>query len=141
MNYEAMCSNLQSRLAKRASEITLNIYWAEGYKQLGRRKDFKETKKHLVKLHRDQKLDRDLLKIVQGIASEDREVRDWVAALASTNLIDCYVTEVLGKPVYVYGRWWVRVRYDCEGVIGTTDVMLSSEEAALKVGVGYHFLA
>lgn len=68
MNYEAMCSNLQSRLAKRASEITLNIYWAEGYKALQRRKDWKETKKHLVKLHRDQKLDRNLLKIVQEMA-------------------------------------------------------------------------
>lgn len=57
------------------------------------------------------------------------------------NLCDCYVTEVLGKPVWLYGRWWVRVKYDSWGCIAVTDVMLSSEEDALGVGVGFHFLA
>lgn len=62
------------------------------------------------------------------------------------NLGDCYVTEVLGKPVWLYGRWWVRVRYDESSLtpsefVGTTDIMLSSEAEALGVGVGYSFLA
>lgn len=57
------------------------------------------------------------------------------------SLTDCYVTEVLGKPCYVYGRYWVRVRYDSWGSSAVTDVMCSSESEALKVGVGYCFVA
>lgn len=61
------------------------------------------------------------------------------------NLCDCYVTEVMGKPVLLYGRWWVRVRYDetygFRGERSTTDIMLSSEKEAAEVAVGYCFLA
>lgn len=57
------------------------------------------------------------------------------------NLCDCYVTEVMGAPVWLYSRWWVRVRYDSWGSSAVTDVMLSTEEEASEVGVGYCFLA
>lgn len=69
--YENMAAQLQSRMAVRANKITEQIMWAEGYKALQRRKDWKETKKGLVKLHRDQKLDRDLLKLVHTSMRED----------------------------------------------------------------------
>lgn len=57
------------------------------------------------------------------------------------NLLDCYVTEVLGDPYEAYSRWWVKVKYECEMHISKSEVMCSSYENALKVGVGYHFLA
>lgn len=57
------------------------------------------------------------------------------------NLVDCYVTEVMGKPVYLYSRWWIRVKYDSWGSNAVTDIMCSSEAEAAKVGVGFHFLA
>lgn len=57
------------------------------------------------------------------------------------NLCDCYVTEVMGAPVFLYSRWWVRVKYNSWGTLGVTDVMCASEAEASEVRVGFHFLA
>lgn len=57
------------------------------------------------------------------------------------NLIDHYVTELIGKPYKKYNKWWQVVRADSMGVIGVNQLMFNTKEEALKVKVGYHFLA
>jgi hypothetical protein len=58
------------------------------------------------------------------------------------NLIDLYVTEIIGKPYQVYGipdRWFVRVMADGYGTIAQSTVMCDSLENAQKVGPGFVF--
>jgi hypothetical protein len=63
--YASMAAQLQSRLAKRASQISLNVLWRDGYRALKRVKDLRETRKLLKELDKQQKLDTQLLKLVQ----------------------------------------------------------------------------
>lgn len=69
--YSDMSQQLQSRLAKRASKITMSVMWRDGYKALNRKKDFLETRKALKELDKAQKLDSKLLKLVQACAYEE----------------------------------------------------------------------
>lgn len=55
------------------------------------------------------------------------------------NLVNAYVTEILGPPKQIYGKWWVPVRYTCYGVIGETEVMCNTKAHADNVAVGYEF--
>jgi len=32
------------------------------------------------------------------------------------NLVDAYVTKIISKPFKDYGKWWVKVEYDCYSV-------------------------
>ncbi|MCE1010023.1 hypothetical protein [Pseudomonas monteilii] len=57
------------------------------------------------------------------------------------NLIDCYVTKILGEPYRKFGAWWVSVEYTAEGWQGTKEIMFRTEAAARAAAVGYHFLA
>jgi hypothetical protein len=63
--YASMAAQLQSRLARRASQISLNVLWRDGYRALKRVKDLRETKALLRELDKQQKLDTQLLKLVQ----------------------------------------------------------------------------
>lgn len=36
------------------------------------------------------------------------------------NLIDCYVTKILGEPYRMFGHWWVEAEYESEGRPGKT---------------------
>ena len=36
------------------------------------------------------------------------------------NLIDCYVTKILGEPYRKFGAWWVEAEYESEGRPGKT---------------------
>ena len=57
------------------------------------------------------------------------------------NLIDCYVTKILGEPYRKFGAWWVEAEYESEGRPGKTQLMFRTEEAARAAMVGYRFLA
>ena len=57
------------------------------------------------------------------------------------NLIDCYVTKILGEPYRKFGHCWVSVEYTAEGWPGTKELMFRTEEAARAAQVGHHFLA
>ncbi|WP_190295177.1 hypothetical protein [Pseudomonas alloputida] len=57
------------------------------------------------------------------------------------NLIDCYVTKILGEPYRKFGAWWVSVEYEAEGHPGTKEIMFRTEAAARAAAVGHHFLA
>lgn len=61
------------------------------------------------------------------------------------NLLDHYVTEILGRPYrddYGSGnyKWWLPVRAVCEGDTCETTLMFDTEGEALCVKVGYKFL-
>ncbi|WP_162998277.1 hypothetical protein [Pseudomonas monteilii] len=57
------------------------------------------------------------------------------------NLIDCYVTKILGEPYRKFGYWWVSVEFESEGWPGTKEIMFRTEAAARAAAVGHHFLA
>ncbi|WDY60344.1 hypothetical protein [Pseudomonas sp. PSKL.D1] len=57
------------------------------------------------------------------------------------NLIDCYVTKILGEPYRKFGAWWVDAEYESYGRISKTQLMFRTEEAARAATVGYHFTA
>ncbi|WP_430316947.1 hypothetical protein [Pseudomonas sp. p1(2021b)] len=57
------------------------------------------------------------------------------------NLIDCYVTKILGEPYRKFGHWWVDVEYDSLGSVSKTQLMFRTEGAARAAQVGYHFTA
>lgn len=57
------------------------------------------------------------------------------------NLVDCYVTAVIGKPYRKFGRWWVDVEYNSWGSVSKTQLMFSTEAGASEVVVGHHFLS
>lgn len=57
------------------------------------------------------------------------------------NLIDCYVTKILGEPYRKFGAWWVDAEYEVHGRTSKTKLMFRTEEAARAAKVGHHFLA
>lgn len=56
------------------------------------------------------------------------------------NLLDAWVTQIVGTPFKNYGKWWVAVVAVCEGVSLDTAIMCHTKEEAEKVVVGYKFL-
>lgn len=57
------------------------------------------------------------------------------------NLIDAWVTEVMGEPyLSAFGKWCLKVRWDDMGGNGTSTLMFDTEEQAKQVKVGYKFL-
>lgn len=57
------------------------------------------------------------------------------------NLVDAYVTEVMGEPYYIYEKWWVNVKYNSYGWQNDyTSLMFNTKEEADKVSNGFHFL-
>lgn len=61
------------------------------------------------------------------------------------NLLDHYVTKVIGKPYmrrYANKLWWcLQVEYTCYGNKGNTELIFNTEEEAKQVKVGYVFQA
>jgi len=57
------------------------------------------------------------------------------------NLIDCYVTKVLGKPYYMHEHWWIDVEYDSYGITGETILMGDSKESLEGIEIGHEFLS
>jgi len=56
------------------------------------------------------------------------------------NLIECYVTRVIGNPYCEYGMWGIKVEFNSYGVIGETNIFLDSKAEVLKIKSGYKFL-
>ncbi|HEK1684053.1 TPA: hypothetical protein SMR42_000358 [Pseudomonas putida] len=57
------------------------------------------------------------------------------------NLVDCYVTKILGEPYRKFGAWWVDAEYKAYGKTNKTQLMARTEEGARAFKVGHHFLA
>ena len=55
------------------------------------------------------------------------------------NLIDCYVTGILGAPYRKFGCWWVDVEYVSEGRPGKSNLMFKTESAAKAVAICHVF--
>lgn len=55
------------------------------------------------------------------------------------NILTGTVTEVLAKPYYQWGKWWVKVKYNCYGRISETELMFQNRDSSLKVDVGFEF--
>lgn len=68
--YHGYASQLQSRIAKRASKLTENTMWKVGYRSLGRMQDWRESKKIIAALTSEQVLDKALLKLAHAAAAE-----------------------------------------------------------------------
>lgn len=56
------------------------------------------------------------------------------------NLLDHYVTKVMSEPYMAYGRWYLSVEFDCEGVLGECVMAFPSYEDAMAVKVGDCYL-
>ena len=69
VHFNTLASQLQSRIAKRATEITLNTMWKQGYRSLGRMHDWREAKEDIAELTKQQCLDKALLRLVQVYVS------------------------------------------------------------------------
>lgn len=57
------------------------------------------------------------------------------------NLLDCYVTLIVGEPYFAYGKWWVEVEYESWGSKSKSTIMFSCKEDAEGVKIGNHFLS
>ena len=56
------------------------------------------------------------------------------------NLVDCYVKEVIGRPIYRYKLWWVAVKYEVENRVSSTSISFPTLEYAKRCQIGYRFL-
>lgn len=56
------------------------------------------------------------------------------------NLLDAYVTKIMGAAELKFGKWFLPVEADCEGWPMKSELMFATKEEADKVQVGYHFL-
>lgn len=77
--YANMAAQLQSRIARRANHIAAVECWKKAYHALGQLKKFRETKEELAELRKQQKLDKDLLKLTQGVILENAYWDDFMA--------------------------------------------------------------
>ena len=57
------------------------------------------------------------------------------------NLIDNYVTEILGKPYYQFNKYWLQVMADGYGRISEHTLMFNTLKEVESVTIGYKFLA
>lgn len=57
------------------------------------------------------------------------------------NLLECTVTEILSAPFEDYGRWWIKIKYDCYSVSSETHIMCDTKEDSEKVKIGFKFMA
>lgn len=55
------------------------------------------------------------------------------------NLVDAWVTEIVGTPYEIYGKWWVPVVAVCEGISIYATIMCYTKEESEKISVGYKF--
>lgn len=56
------------------------------------------------------------------------------------NLIDAYVTKVIGVPYKMYGKWFVNVEVDSHGVTSLSTPMFGTQEEASSIKVGSKIL-
>ena len=56
------------------------------------------------------------------------------------NLVECYVTKIIGEPYFEYNFWWQKVEYNSYGVIGETSLFHKDKESFKTITVGFMFL-
>ena len=56
------------------------------------------------------------------------------------NLVECYITEIVGEPYYKFGFWWQKVKYNSYGVIGETELFDKEKLNFKTLKVGFMFL-
>lgn len=56
------------------------------------------------------------------------------------NLIDAYVTNIIGEPYEAYGNWWLKVEANSYGQISPSTLMFTNKSEAEKIEIGHHFL-
>ena len=55
------------------------------------------------------------------------------------NLVDCYVTEIIGIPYFEYGFWWQKVKFNSYGVIGETKFFDKEKTSFETIKIGFKF--
>lgn len=55
------------------------------------------------------------------------------------NLLDATVTEIVGKPYFMYGKWFLKVKAECWGSPTESTLMFATEEQAKAITPGYKF--
>ena len=53
------------------------------------------------------------------------------------NLLECYVTKVIGEPYFKYDKWWQKVEYICYGLTDVTDIIIEENQV---IEIDYMFL-
>ncbi len=56
------------------------------------------------------------------------------------NYLDGYVVDILSEPIEKYGKWFVKIKYNCWGTTGEMDEIFNTKEQALKLKSGSHLL-
>lgn len=57
------------------------------------------------------------------------------------NVVDCYVTKILGEPYLERGWWVLGVGYNCYGREFETEIFKRTKEEIDDIKIGYHFLS
>lgn len=56
------------------------------------------------------------------------------------NLIDAYVTKIIGVPYKMYDKWFVNVEVDSHGITSLSSPMFGTQEEAANIKVGSRIL-
>ena len=57
------------------------------------------------------------------------------------NLVECYITEIVGEPYFAHNFWWQKVKYNSYGVIGETALFEKDKESFKTLTIGFMFLS
>jgi len=57
------------------------------------------------------------------------------------NLVECYVTEIVGEPYFEFGFWWQKIKFNSHNVIGETALFNKDKSHFETVNVGFMFLS
>lgn len=55
------------------------------------------------------------------------------------NLVECYVTEIIGEPYFRSGFWFQKVKYNSYGSVGETTLFDKEKSYFESVDVGFMF--
>lgn len=53
------------------------------------------------------------------------------------NMLDAKVTKILSKPEFKYGKYFVKIEYECYGVYSETSAMFNTLEDAMGCNIGF----
>lgn len=55
------------------------------------------------------------------------------------NLVECYVTEIVGEPYFQSSFWFLQVKYNSYGSIGETTLFDKEKSSLESIDVGFMF--
>lgn len=56
------------------------------------------------------------------------------------NLVNCYVTELIGEPYFKYGYWHQKVKYKSYGSISETTLYRKKKSDLKEIQIDFEFL-